>query len=151
MKRILHIIATFFYIGHIPIAPGTWASLATMLLVYFIKPYWQAPFYIQLGIIAVVFLAGIPAAAYSEKHFEKKDPGYCVIDEVAGQMVSMLWVPHSIGLYMAAFVLFRIFDILKPPPIRLLERAPGGVGIMIDDIGAGLFALGVLHLAMVIF
>jgi len=151
MKRIWLVIATFFYTGHMPVAPGTWASLATALLVYFIQPYWQAPVYIRFIIIALVFLVGIPAATYAEKHFEKKDPGYCVIDEVAGQMVSLISIPHSIGLYAAAFILFRIFDILKPFPIHYLEKAPRGIGIMIDDIGAGLYALGVLHLLIYIF
>jgi len=151
MKRIWITIATFFYIGHMPIAPGTWASLATTLLVFFIPPYWLAPVYLQLAIIAVVFLLGIPAATYAEKHYKKEDPGFCVIDEVAGQMVSLLLIPHSIWLYLASFLLFRVFDILKPFPIRLLEKAPKGLGIMIDDIGAGLYALGLLHLLIYIF
>ena len=151
MKKILLIIATFFYSGYLPIAPGTWASLVTTVLVYFISPYWQAPVYIQLAIIFVVFLVGIPAASHAEKHFDKKDPRPCVIDEVAGQMISLLLIPHSIFLYAAGFFIFRFFDIIKPFPIRHLEKAPHGVGIMIDDIAAGLYSLGLLHLAIYIF
>jgi phosphatidylglycerophosphatase A len=151
MKRILLIIATFFYVGYLPAAPGTWASLVTTLLVYFIQPYWQAPVYIQLVIIFAVFLLGIPAASHAEKHFEKEDPRYCVIDEVAGQMISLLLIPHSIGLYAAGFFIFRFFDIIKPFPIKHLEKAPRGFGIMIDDVGAGLYSLGLLHLLIYIF
>jgi phosphatidylglycerophosphatase A len=151
MKRILLIIATFFYVGYLPAAPGTWASLVTTLLVYFIHPYWRAPVYIQLVIIFAVFLLGIPAASHAEKHFEKEDPRYCVIDEVAGQMISLLLIPHSIGLYAAGFFIFRFFDIIKPFPIKHLEKAPRGFGIMIDDVGAGLYSLGLLHLLIYIF
>lgn len=151
MKRILFLISTFFYIGYLPLAPGTWASLVTTVLVFFIRPYWQAPIYIQLVIIFVVFLLGIPAASQAEKHFDKEDPRHCVIDEVAGQMVSLLLIPHTIGLYIAAFFIFRFFDIIKPFPIKHLEKAPAGVGIMIDDIGAGLYSLGLLHLLIYIF
>jgi len=151
MKRILLCFATFFYIGHLPIAPGTWASLVTTVLVYFIKPYWQAPVYFQIAAIVLIFLLGIPAASAAEKHFNKKDPRLCVIDEVAGQMVSLLLVPHSISFYIAGFFLFRVFDILKPFPVRNAEKIPGGFGIMLDDIAAGLYALGVLHLYLYLF
>jgi phosphatidylglycerophosphatase A len=151
MKRILLLTATFFYVGYLPIAPGTWASLVTTALVYFIRPYWQAPIYIQLVIIFGVFLLGIPSASHAEKHFDKEDPRYCVIDEVAGQMISLLLIPHSIGLYIAGFFIFRFFDIIKPFPIKHLEKAPQGVGIMIDDVAAGLYALGLLHLLIYIF
>jgi phosphatidylglycerophosphatase A len=151
MKRILLCFATFFYIGHLPIAPGTWASLVTTVLVYFIKPYWQASVYMQIAAIVFIFLLGIPAASVAEKHFNKKDPRPCVVDEVAGQMVSLLLVPHSISFYIAGFLLFRVFDILKPFPVRNAEKIPGGFGIMLDDIAAGLYALGVLHLYLYLF
>jgi phosphatidylglycerophosphatase A len=151
MKHVLVFIATFFNIGRLPIAPGTWTSLAVILLAYFIPPYWQAPWYIQLTAAAVVFLIGIPAARQAEIHFDKEDPGQCTIDEVAGQMVALLWVPHSIGLYIASFFLFRFFDIFKPPPVHQLEKPGHGVGIMLDDIGAGLYALGTLHLGMYLY
>ena len=151
MRQILLFIATFFNIGRLPLAPGTWSSLVTTVLVYFIKPYWQAPFYIQIAAIGIVFILGIPAASAAEKHFNKKDPRPCVIDEVAGQMLSLLLVPHNIYLYGAGFFLFRVFDILKPFPVRNAEKIPGGFGIMLDDIAAGLYALGVLHLYLYLF
>ena len=151
MRQILLFIATFFNIGRLPLAPGTWASLVTTVLVYFIKPYWQAPLYIQIAAIVIVFVLGIPAASAAERHFKKKDPRPCVIDEVAGQMLSLLLVPHNIYLYGAGFFLFRVFDILKPFPVRNAEKIPGGFGIMLDDIVAGLYALGVLHLYLYLF
>ncbi len=146
MKQVLMLTATFFYTGYLPIAPGTWASLVTTLLVYFIKPYWEAPYYFQIPVIVIIFIIGIPAAGAAEKHFKKKDPRKCVIDEVAGQMVSLLFLPHNVYFYTAAFFLFRVFDISKPFPVRRAERIPGGLGIMLDDIGAGLYALAVLQL-----
>lgn len=151
MKPILLFIATFFNIGRLPLAPGTWASLVTTVLVYFIKPYWQAPIYLQIAAIVIVFVLGIPAASAAERHFKRKDPRPCVIDEVAGQMVSLLLIPHSISFYIAGFLLFRLFDIVKPFPVRNTEKIPGGFGIMLDDIVAALYALGVLHLYLYLF
>lgn len=143
--------ATLFSIGRIPIAPGTWASLVTALLVYFIDPYRLSPFYIQVGTIGLIFILGIPASNVAEKHFNKKDPGSCVIDEVVGQMITLLLVPYKISFYVAGFFLFRFFDILKPFPIRKLEKIPGGLGIMMDDVMAALYALALLQLYIYIF
>ncbi len=151
MRKVWLLIATFFAVGRSPFAPGTCASLVTTLMIYFIEPYWQAPLYIQLAAIALVFIVGIPASGAAEKHFNKKDPGACVIDEVAGQMITLLLVPHQISLYIAGFFLFRFFDILKPFPIRRLEKIPGGLGIMLDDIMAALYALALLQLYLYIF
>lgn len=151
MKRILQVIATFFYTGYLPLMPGTWASLVTTAAVYFIKPYWQAPVYIQIAAIVCIFFLGVPAAYAAEKHFNKKDPRHCVIDEVAGQMISLLLIPHTIAFYAAGFFLFRVFDVLKPPPVSTAEKIPGGWGIMIDDVVAGLYALALLQLYRYIF
>lgn len=144
MRRLALLIATFFGIGRIRIAPGTWTSLAVALIVYFIPPS-ALPFPVLLLATVLVFLIGIPAAAACEKHFQKKDPRQCVIDEVAGQMVCFWFLPHTLAYYGAAFLLFRFFDILKPFPIKASERVPHGIGIMLDDILAGLYALGVLQ------
>jgi phosphatidylglycerophosphatase A len=124
-----------------------------MLLVYFIRPYGTLPVYLQSVIILAIFLLGIPAASEAERYFKKKDPGACVIDEVPGQMVALLLVPKAMGIwpFVAGFFLFRGFDILKPFPIKHLEKAPGGLGIMIDDVGAGLMALGTLHLGIYLY
>ncbi|MCP4220436.1 MAG: phosphatidylglycerophosphatase A [bacterium] len=146
MRHVWVTLATFFHLGRSPIAPGTVTSLATVLLVYFIKPYWQAPAYVHIIAVVLVFLIGIPASFAAMKHFNKKDPGACTIDEVAGQMLSLLFIPHTVAYYAAGFVLFRVFDILKPFPVNTAEKVPGGYGIMLDDIVAGLYALGILQL-----
>ncbi len=146
MKRTWIAIGTLFGIGRLPIAPGTWASAATALIAFF-TPLATAPFFVMAGVTAAVFAAGIPAATVCERHFAKKDPGHCVIDEVAGQLVGLWFLPRQPTLYLAAFFLFRIFDILNPFPVRRSESLPAGLGIMADDVLAGGYALAVLTLA----
>ena len=150
MKKILLLISTFFNIGKFPIAPGTLTSLVTTCIFYVYNYYLEPPLYIILTSIVLVFLIGIPASHYAEKYFKKKDPRPCVIDEVAGQMISLILVPVSIFPYIAGFFLFRFFDIIKPYPVKKAEKISGGFGIMLDDIIAGLYALGFLHLFLYI-
>jgi phosphatidylglycerophosphatase A len=151
MNRLLILIATFFQVGRFPLAPGTLASLITTIVFYFVNVHLQPSIYTQIATIVLLFIVGIPAASAAEKHFQRKDPGQCVIDEVPGQMLSLLFVPYSPGLYAAGFFLFRFFDIIKPFPVRQADGLPGGFGVMFDDILAGLYALGVLHLILYIF
>lgn len=150
MKRILLLIATFFNIGYGPVAPGTWASMVTTITVYLLHPLMRSPLQALISAAVIIFLAGIPAASAAEKHFKKKDPRQCVIDEVAGQLVALILVPHSPLYYLAAFLLFRLFDIFKPFPIRNLEKTRGGLGIMADDIIAGIYALALIHLFIIV-
>lgn len=150
MKKLGVFIATFFGIGRIRIAPGTWTSLVVTLIVYFIPSAYRS-FPIMALAAAIIFIIGVPAAAACEKHFQKKDPRQCVIDEVAGQLVCLLYLPHTIGFYGAAFLLFRFFDILKPFPIKSSEQVPYGIGIMLDDVLAGFYTLGILQLLRIIF
>jgi phosphatidylglycerophosphatase A len=144
MKALGILIATFFGIGRIRFAPGTWTSLVVALIIFFI-PAQSLPFTLLALVTGIVILIGIPAAGACEKHFQKKDPHQCVIDEVAGQLISLWFLPHTIGFYGAAFLLFRFFDILKPFPIRQSEKLPHGTGIMLDDLLAGLYTLVVLQ------
>ena len=100
-----------------------------------------------MSILAVlVTLIGIPAATQVARSSGIKDPQFVVIDEVAGQLVALVAVPLAWKSFLAAFILFRVFDILKPPPVRQLEALPEGTGIVLDDIAAGLYALFVVHL-----
>lgn len=145
MKRIAILWATFFGIGRIPLAPGTWASLLTALIAYAVVPHLRFAWTLPMAAL-LVFLTGIPAAAILERHIARKDPRPCVIDEVAGQLVALTLVPHTPALYLAAFLLFRLFDIVKPFPVKQSERAPHGIGIMADDVLAGLYAFACLHL-----
>jgi len=136
---------TFLDIGLLPGGPGTWAAGATAVIWYFAArgshPSATALTIGTLIALAVVTIVGVPAASIVEKESGRQDPGHVVIDEVAGQLTAMLLAPSDIGHVALAFVLFRFFDILKPPPVRQLERLHGGLGIMVDDIAAGIYAL----------
>lgn len=141
-------IATLFGIGYLRPGPGTWASATTVLLWaalgYVLPPALRAPL---VGVLAVVItLIGIPAATRVARGSGVKDPQFVVIDEVAGQLVALIAVPLAWKSFLAGFILFRAFDILKPPPVRQLEAMPEGTGIVLDDIAAGLYALGFVHL-----
>ena len=94
----------------------------------------------------MVTLIGIPAATQIARGSRIKDPQFVVIDEVAGQLVALIAVPLAWKSFLAGFILFRVFDIVKPPPVRQLEAIPEGAGIVLDDVAAGLYALVVMHL-----
>jgi phosphatidylglycerophosphatase A len=97
---------------------------------------------------AIAIAIGIPAATRVARASGRKDPGFVVIDEVAGQWITLLFVPVTWKTLLAAFILFRGFDIVKPPPVRQLERLPEGTGIVVDDVAAGLYALLVMQLLL---
>jgi phosphatidylglycerophosphatase A len=140
--------ATFFYIGNLKPGPGSWASAATVVLwsglSLGIAPRWRLPAILILSLAAV--LIGIPAATRVACASNKKDPSFVVIDEVAGQFIALIAAAVTWKSLLSAFILFRIFDIVKPPPLRQLERIPNGAGIVLDDVGAGLYALVIMQL-----
>jgi phosphatidylglycerophosphatase A len=142
--------ATFLGIGYLRPGPGTWASAATTLLwaaIEHVLPQTiRVPTLIVLAVI--ITLVGIPAATRAARAAAKKDPGFVVIDEVAGQLISLIAVPLQWKTFLAGFILFRVFDILKPPPVRQLERLPDGTGIVLDDVAAGIYALAVMQLLL---
>ena len=144
------LVATFFGIGRLRPGPGTWGSLATALLWWLIAshlpPAARLPGILLLIVAAVAI--GIPAATLEARGCGKKDPSHVVIDEVAGQLLTLVACPVIWQALLAGFILFRAFDILKPPPIRRLERLPAGTGIVVDDLGAGIYALIVLQLLL---
>jgi phosphatidylglycerophosphatase A len=98
--------------------------------------------------VVVTTLLGIPAATREAQSCGAKDPSHVVIDEMAGQMLTLIAAPVRWKTLLMGFILFRCFDILKPPPLRALERLPDGIGIMLDDLGAGLYALLVLAVVL---
>jgi phosphatidylglycerophosphatase A len=104
--------------------------------------------YICAGLALVAVAVGIPAATMVARASGKKDPQFVVIDETAGQLITLVAAPVAWKSLLAAFILFRAFDIAKPPPIRRLERLPEGTGIVVDDVGAGLYALAVMQLLL---
>ena len=144
-------IATCGPVGDIPIAPGTFGSAVGLGLVVGFQELpldgvWQTVALATLE--AIVLAVGIGCAGKAEVFFRRKDPGQVVIDEVAGQVLTLLpvasWGRVTWKWLLAGFLLFRIFDIIKPPPARNLERLPGGWGIMMDDCAAGLYSLAAL-------
>ena len=145
------ILSTWFWVGLLPVAPGTWGSLAAVVLAWFIQT--SSPgtgsAALLLGTIAV-FVLGWWAAGHYERRNDGDDPGEVVIDEVAGQWLACLFLPPVIWLYGAAFVIFRMFDIFKPWPVDHLDKhGTGGLGIMQDDMAAGLYTLLILHIIIV--
>jgi phosphatidylglycerophosphatase A len=143
------LISTFFGIGRLHPGPGTWASVATVLLWWvFASRLSHHQMLLAILVSAVVTLVGIPAATRVARESGIKDPGFVVIDEVAGQMLPLIIAPLRWKYLLLSLILFRCFDILKPPPLRALERLPEGTGIMLDDVGAGIYALVILWIAL---
>jgi len=144
------LVATFFGIGHLRPGPGTWGSAVTVVLWWFLArwmaPAWQPWMAILLAALAV--LAGIPAATRVARASGRKDPQFVVIDEVAGQLITLIAAPIAWQSLLLGFILFRGLDIVKPPPVRQLERLPEGLGIVIDDVGAGLYGLGIMQMVL---
>jgi phosphatidylglycerophosphatase A len=142
--------ATFFGIGRLRPGPGTWGSAAAVLLwaaiARWIPVGLRTDALAGLALLAVAI--GIPAATRFAKASGLKDPQSVVIDEVAGQWIALLFAPVAWKTLLAGFILFRAFDILKPPPVRQLERLPEGTGIVMDDVAAGLYALLVMQLVL---
>jgi phosphatidylglycerophosphatase A len=148
VRRIATILATWFGCGYWPVAPGTLASLGALLVAYLIEHYlrWQP---VSFGYLAMAFLVpGIWAAHLAAAESGQKDPRLVVIDEVIGQWATLSGATVlNWKSWLAALVLFRLFDIWKPPPVRQLESLPGGAGIVADDVMAGLYAALVLFAA----
>lgn len=132
----LKCIATLGAIGYLPVAPGTFASLLAMFFFIFFRP----PLSVHIFLLSVILIIGTVASHYAEKLLNEKDSSHIVIDEFAGYALSVLFLPLIAPYYISAFILFRFFDILKPLPIRGVEKSiPGGMGIMADDLIAGLY------------
>jgi phosphatidylglycerophosphatase A len=142
--------ATFFGIGRLRPGPGTWGSAAAVLVWATIAR--SIPVALRTEVLAALallaVLIGIPAATRFARASGLKDPQSVVIDEVAGQWIALLFAPVAWKSLLAGFILFRAFDILKPPPVRQLERLPEGTGIVMDDVAAGLYALLVMQLVL---
>lgn len=143
-------LATVGPVGHFPVAPGTAGSLVGVVLTALVQRLSPAPWAYSLtmgGMIAVIFAVGVWAAGRAERFYGKQDPGCVVIDEVAGQMVVFLFRAGTGWLtLLAGFILFRVFDVLKPFPARRAEHLRGGWGIMCDDMAAGVYGAAALFL-----
>jgi len=139
MKTLALALATVAGAGFAPIAPGTAGAAVGVVIFYFTRGW---PFEWQLGLAILVTLVGTWAASVAARHFDREDPSQVVVDEVAGQLVSYLGFGAALGTWgiVIGFVAFRIFDTWKPWPANKFEELPGGVGIMADDVMAGIYA-----------
>lgn len=138
------VVATVGHVGRLPVAPGTWGSLAGLGLLFVVRL--TADPAVEIVVLALVLAAGIWASSVAERHYGQRDPGVVVIDEVAGMLLTLLWLPVGLVGAGVGFLAFRGFDILKPFPARAAERLPRGWGIMADDVVAGLYAFAVVRL-----
>jgi phosphatidylglycerophosphatase A len=142
------LIATGFYSGYLPKAPGTWGSLVGLLL-FFLLHVLSLPVY--LAVVAGLFVVGSFAAGEAEKILDNRDPGVVVIDEIVGMLITMIAVPVTPLSMTLGFILFRVFDIAKPFPVNFFDqRFHGGLGIMLDDVVAGIYSLIILHLILLL-
>jgi phosphatidylglycerophosphatase A len=174
VKDYLALVIATCGVGYLPLAPGTWGSLLAVGLYLLLRNgtvvlvsrifHEQFSFYdpreffvaVELAVIVIVSLVGTWAATQAEQLFGGKDPGKVVVDEVAGQLIALLPVPLMVGSrwgwwILVAFLLFRFFDIIKPYPARRLESLESGLGIMADDIVAGLYAAVVTAVLIALF
>lgn len=130
-------IATLGGIGYLPFAPGTFGTLAGLVFISLLKP----SVILHLGLAVFFIIIGIISSDFAENSLKQKDPKCIVIDEFAGYLVSLLFLPMEWFYIIAAFILYRFFDIIKPPPIKKLEHSfKKGIGIMADDLGAAIYA-----------
>jgi phosphatidylglycerophosphatase A len=144
------VVATFFGCGRLRPGPGTWGSLATVLLwaavAWRLPANWVVPVNVGLALLAIA--VGIPASTRVARASGVKDPQFVVIDETAGQLITLIGAPLAWKSFLVGFILFRVFDILKPRPVRQLERLPEGTGIVVDDVAAGVYGWAILHLLL---
>jgi phosphatidylglycerophosphatase A len=138
VTRLAVFVATVAYCGYFPIAPGTVGSAAG-LIVYGLVWWSQSPV-VEVGLILALFAAGVWASTAAERYFGGIDPGPIVIDEVVGMLITLAFIPVGWSGALAGFVLFRIFDVIKPYPAGRFERLHGGLGVMADDAMAAVYA-----------
>ena len=134
--KLWQITATFFYLGKLPIAPGSWGSLGALIL-WIIVP---SSLYIQSLIIIILFYIGLLSSNKLSTQTGNPDPDEIVIDEVVGMSIALFMLPKNIAIYTIAFFIFRILDIFKPSFIYRVQKLPHGWGIMLDDVLAGVFS-----------
>ncbi len=130
------LIATLFFSGYAPIAPATVGSALVAVIYFFFCSFLGVVEW--LIVLTTIFFMGVYVAHGMEREWGK-DPGQVVIDEAVGYLLTVAFLPHSLGMAIVGFFLFRVLDIVKPPPARRLERLPGGWGIVVDDVVAGIY------------
>ena len=148
MKILIDVIVTTFYIGKLPLAPGTWASIAATISWLFI---FDATNSILVPLYSIIlFFVGVYFSHLSLKKSNDHDPSYIVIDEWVGQWVALSFIPVNLNFAIVGFILFRFFDITKIGPVKYFEKIPGALGVMSDDIAAGLMSAIVIFIARIV-
>jgi phosphatidylglycerophosphatase A len=137
MNRLGLFIATCACIGYVPVAPGTFGSAVGLAVFFAVRGTGSAS--LELAAIVIVFAVGVWSATVAERHLGDVDPAPVVIDEVAGMLVTLAFLPVNLTGAMVGFLIFRLFDVVKPWPSSRFERLPGGLGIMADDAMAGVY------------
>jgi phosphatidylglycerophosphatase A len=143
MTRLAVFLATFGFAGYAPAAPGTAGSLAALVLFALVRSRGSAA--LEVAVLVIVSAVGVWAASRAERHFGREDPGQVVIDEVAGTLLTLALVPVGVPGALLGFLVFRVLDIAKPWPVRRFEELPGGLGIMADDLMAGVYGQVVMR------
>ncbi len=141
MNNWVRTLASFFYVGYLPWAPGTFGSLAGLLIGWV---FYGALPYLTIAFCVLGFVICKPATAVFLSH----DPSAFVLDEVSGMMLSLLWLPKTPAVFLAGFILFRLLDILKPWPISRIQKSPNPLSIMWDDLAAGALVNVILQLVV---
>lgn len=147
MRKTIKIVTSFFYLGHSPFVPGTIGSLGGLVVYYLVKNN-----DVLYGFtILFLFVLGVIFASEAEKIYRSKDAKMIVIDEACGMLLSLFFVPISMFSAILGFFLFRIFDILKPPPAKRMEKLTGSMGVMFDDIVAAIYTNFILQIIFRIY
>ncbi len=145
LNRLALLVASFGYVGRSPVAPGTAGSAAALALFAAVRLTGSPA--LEAGVIVVIAAIGVWSATLTERQLGVHDPGVVVIDEVAGMLITLAFMPLRWAGVVAGFVVFRLFDIIKPYPCARAEGLPGGWGIVADDVLAGVYANLVLRVA----
>jgi len=132
-------IGTVAYVGRLPIAPGTWGSLAALTAWFFLKPSISDPLFLLIN--GAIFFIGIAASEILMEAWDDTDPKAVVVDEWVGMWIALYLVPYDLLWGFVAFFLFRLFDILKPGPVKIFDDLHSSFGVMMDDVVAGILAL----------
>ena len=139
MTKLAEVLATVLYIGRLPIAPGTWCSFIALGIWYILR-FWIAGNFILYASL-ILFFVGVAVSTIHAETLGEDDPSEIVIDEWVGQWLALWMLPHSFFWGLLAFGFFRIFDIFKPGPVQMMNDIKSGVGVMMDDVIAGILAL----------
>ena len=137
LRRLGVFIATCAHVGYAPVAPGTFGSAVGLVVYYLVRR--QASTAVELGVIALILVVGLWSATEAEHHFGGIDPGPVVIDEVIGMLITLALHPVNVAGAIVGFFIFRVLDVVKPWPARRLELLPGGFGVVLDDVMAGVY------------